>query len=136
MSVIAPIYFGWISVINDDNCPIPIIISSYCRTIKAIGKSIIAYKTLSSCYKPIRIQEPLDNGIVVAGLEVIPSCLSGLEVSFPWYLDRKPTEKVAIISVLRATGFLAGTTTQGFFNGWPFQIINPKAHYAGPKTDA
>ena len=84
-----------------------------CWIIVAIRKHIASKEPLTSGGKDIRIQEPLNDGVIVAGLEVIPSSVAGMEVSFSCYLDRKSIEKVAIIPVLMVALSLVGTTIQG-----------------------
>ena len=68
---------------------------------------------MSGAAVAVGVNKPFNDRIVVAGLEVIPSRLFGMAVSFLCCLDKKSAEKVANIPVLSASGFLAGTTIQG-----------------------
>ena len=45
------------------------------RIIVAVGEHIIAHKALAGGNKGIRIQEAAPLGVIIAGLEVIESCL-------------------------------------------------------------
>ena len=64
----------------------------------------------------VRIEEPFDDGVVVAGLEVIPASVVWVVVSYFCYLDKNHAEKVAIILFLKEVVFLAGTAIQGFIH--------------------
>ena len=68
---------------------------------------------MASGSKDIRIEKPFDDGVIVAGLEVIPSSVVWVVVSFSCYSGDKAVEKVVFISVFLVAGFLAGTTIQG-----------------------
>ena len=51
------------------------------RAVAAIHKHIASKESLTSGGESVRIQEPLDDGVVVAGLEVIPSSVVWVVVS-------------------------------------------------------
>ena len=71
---------------------------------------------MASRGESVGIDKSFDDGIIVTALEVIPSGVAGIAVSFSCYLDSKSAEKVASFSVLSIAGFLAGTTIQGFIS--------------------
>ena len=48
--------------------------------ISTICKHIVAKEALTGGGKGVRVQEPLDDGVVVAGLEVIPASVFGMAV--------------------------------------------------------
>ena len=84
-----------------------------CWIIVAIRKHVVPKESLTSGGERVRIQEPFDDGVVVAGLEVIPASVICVVVSFSCYSGDKAVEKVVYISVLLVADYLAGTTIQG-----------------------
>ena len=83
------------------------------RSVIAICEHIAAKKALPSAAVAVRVQEPLDDGVIVTGLEVIPASVLGMAVNFSCYLGDKAVEIIVFFSVFLVAGFLAGTTIQG-----------------------
>ena len=82
---------------------------------------------MSSGCKSVRIEEPFYDGIIVTGLEVIPSRLAGIAVSFSCYLDSKSAEKVAVFF-----GFAGGSSSHRYYH--PRLVLNHKAQMLCLKT--
>ena len=73
----------------------------------------MAKEALTGGGKGVCIEKSLDDGVIVARLEVIPASVGWVVVSFSCYSGDKAVEKVVFISVFLVAGFLAGTTIQG-----------------------
>ena len=83
------------------------------RSVIAICEHIAAKKALPSAAVAVRVQEPLDDGVIVPGLEVIPASVICAVVSLARALLEKTAGKVGSLSGFRSPLLIAGNTIQG-----------------------
>ena len=84
-----------------------------CWIIVAIRKHVVPKESLTSGGERVRVQEPLDDRVIVAGLEVIPSSVICAVVSLARALLEKTAEKVGSLSGFRSPLLIAGNTIRG-----------------------
>ena len=87
-----------------------------CWIIVAIRKHVVPKESLTSGGERVRVQEPLDDRVIVAGLEVIPSSVICVVVSSESALHEKTAGKVGSLSVFRPPLLIAGNTIQGLLH--------------------